>query len=136
MRGKANPLKSFKTHGHGNFALDLEDIPVDFDAPINFHDLAKLCKNANTLALISRKYFVHPDHEKDPDLAITQQWFTEMSQTYDLLSFTHKKAAIEDMKKRVEAEIERKKYLKKLAANLADINTHLDHLDKNKDFLG
>ena len=46
------------------------DIPVDFTAPINFHDLAKKVKNASTIEAIARKYFIHPDYEADPTLHI------------------------------------------------------------------
>lgn len=72
--------------------------------------------------MIARKYFIHPKYEADPTLHIEQKWIKDTSETYDLLTFMHKKAALEDMKKRIDIEIERKKYLKKLGDNLEDIN--------------
>jgi hypothetical protein len=86
--------------------------------------------------VIARKYFIRPEYEEDPELHIAQAWLKETSETYDLLTFMHKKAALEDMKKKIDSEIERKKYLKKLGANLEDINAHLNNLDKQQNFFG
>jgi hypothetical protein len=54
--------------------------------------------------------------------AISTLWLQEIIGKYDLISFSHKKSALEDLKAKIDAELERKQYLKVLANQLVGIN--------------
>lgn len=107
---------------------------IDTSGPPNYHALAKMVKNQQTLVFVVENYLVPQDLE--PDLTLTSKWIKAMCSEYELLTFFHKKSALEEMKRKVDAEVERKKVLRKLAANLKSISSHVDSLDSATYFFG
>lgn len=99
----------------------------DDDKPKTVYDLARMVKNRSHLLHVVLNYVVPKNLE--PALRPSEQWIIEMCNSKELLSFSHKKQAIEEIKDSIMKEIERRRQHQKLAANLHIINGHLSALD-------
>lgn len=91
------------------------------------YDLARMVKGRSSLLHVVLTYILPKDLEAA--LRPSELWIIEMCNTKELLSFSHKKKAIEEIKDSIFKEIERRRQHQKLAANLDVINGHLSALD-------
>ena len=104
---------------------------MDLNAPINYYSLAKLVKGTNSLFSLVQDHLVPND--VDPNQKPTTQWIQRLCESRELLTFSHKKNALEEIKNTIDEEIARKKMLTELSKNLMNINNYVAHLDKQTD---
>lgn len=86
-----------------------------------------MVRNRQSLFHVIGQYVV-PQH-LDQKLKPAEKWLHDLCNARELVSFSHKKQAIEEIKDAVLKEVERRRLHQKVADNLSAITGHLTALD-------
>jgi hypothetical protein len=71
------------------------------------HEIARKIKNKVGLFLNCQQFLI--PQNLDANLRPDEDWLMSLCNQFELLSFTHKKNAVEQIKEKIDSEIERKK---------------------------
>ena len=134
---KKKHLKACDSHSSDS-ARSLFD-PND-DRPRTIHELARMVKHKQLFLPVVQHFLVprNIDQALKPD----ESWLNDICSKQELLSFSHKKRALEEIKEAILKEVSRRKKHQELANNLNSINNFLNTLEnttvinmnpKNKD---
>lgn len=105
---------------------EIEKAPVK--PIISFHEIARSIKTHHAMYLRAKKSFVPEGLDKD--LVPTDEWIHELCHGYELQTFFHKKNALEEIKQKIDSEIERRRNVQLMNKNIERITLQFEDLDK------